>query len=299
MISAVVLTKNEEQNIRKCLSCLKWCDEILVIDDDSADKTVKIASDLGAKVVRRRLEGDFSFQRNFGLSQTKEDWVFFVDADERVSGELKKEILFSINTKNYVNGFYFKRIDFFPNSPNMGKLLRHGEIGGVGGFGGVKILRLARRNAGVWVRRVDEKWEVKGKTKTLVHPLLHYPHPSLTEFLTSINERSTLNAQQLIKEGKRLNPFEWLKPKAKFFLNFFFRLGFLDGLPGFVFAVLMSFHSFLVRGKLYLMLEKGKKDKENKKDQKGRIVQLLFLLWLAFVFLSYIFYLCQRGIKKW
>lgn len=296
MISAVVLTKNEEQNIGKCLSCLKWCDEILVIDDDSADKTVKIATEQGTKVIRHRLEGDFSFQRNFGLSQTKEDWVFFVDADERVSGELKEEILSSINTNENVNGFYFRRIDFFPNSPNMGKWLRHGEIGGVGGFGGVKILRLARRNAGVWVRRVDEKWEVKGKTKTLAHPLLHYPHPSLTEFLTSINERSTLNAQQLIKEGKRLNIFEWLKPKLKFFLNFFFRLGFLDGLHGFVFAVLMSFHSFLVRGKLYLLLGKDKKDK---RDQREEIVQLLFLLWLVFVFLSYIFYLYQRGIKKW
>ena len=90
-ISAVVLTKNEEKNISDCLKSLTWCEEAIVIDDNSNDKTTTIAEYLGAKVVRHTMI-DFASQRNFGLSQAKGEWVLFVDADERASEELKCEI---------------------------------------------------------------------------------------------------------------------------------------------------------------------------------------------------------------
>lgn len=255
MITAIVLTKNEEKNIKDCLDGLKWCDEILVIDDNSTDETKEIARECGAKVIGHSLDGNFAGQRNFGLEKAKGDWVFFVDADEEVMPNLAKEIKNVTKDHTIVNsnvtGFYIKRIDFF-----MGRRMRHGEIGGIGGVGGIKILRLARKNAGAWQRRVDETWEIKGKTKVLKNPLLHYPHPNLTQFLESINERSTLNAQHLFENNENLNIFEWSKPVLKFIQNYFFKLGFLDGVAGFVFAVLMSLHSFLVRGKLYLMRKK-------------------------------------------
>lgn len=249
MISAVVLAKNEEKNIRRCLEGLKWCDEILVIDDDSDDRTVGIAERFGARVIKHSLSRDFAQQRNFGLEKARGEWVFFVDADERVSGKLTNEIQ-TLTRSNAViqigvNGFYLKRVDFF-----MGRWLKYGEIGKI------RILRLARKDAGKWVRSVDEKWEVAGKTKVLTNPLLHYSHSSLTKFLTSINERSSLNAQEFYEEGKRITFGEWLKPLVKFVQNYFFRLGFLDGTAGFVFAVLMSLHSFMVRGKLYLLWQK-------------------------------------------
>lgn len=248
MISAVILTKNEEKNISDCISGLLWCDEILVVDDNSTDKTVLISKKLGVKVLRHSLDDDFSAQRNFALNEARHDWIFFVDADERVSPELKKEILDTIGssfTRN-VDGFYFKRIDNFE-----GKWLRHGEIGSI------RILRLARRGSGIWKRRVDEFWQVKGKTSTFKNHLLHYAHSNLSDFLESINQRSTLNARQFYEEETKLNIFEWTKPFAKFFVNYFFRLGFLDGIAGFIFAVLMSLHSFLVRGKLYLLWKRG------------------------------------------
>lgn len=277
MISAVVLAKNEERNLKDCLSGLSWCDEIIVIDDNSKDKTEIMAKRCGAKVMSHSLEGDFSRQRNFGLNMSKGGWIFFVDADERVSPALAEEIkkktrAVTIVTQR-VNGFYLKRRDFF-----MGRWLRHGEIGGwgkigriwgirdVGEFGGVegfgklggiKILRLAKKEAGLWSGKVDEKWMIKGKTETLVNPLLHYPHPRLAEFLESINERSSLNAQQFYKDGVKMGFLEWLKPLVKFVWNYFFLGGFLDGAEGFVFAVLMSMHSFLVRGKLYLLWKKS------------------------------------------
>ena len=241
MISAVVLTKNEEENIKDCLAGLKWCDEIIVIDDNSSDKTVEIAKKEKARVYRRELAENFAEQRNFGLEKAKYDWIFFVDADERVSRDLAKEICETIKNPRWT-GYFFKRIDYF-----LGNWQRHGEIGRV------RILRLGRRGAGKWRREVDEKWIIEGKTKTLKNPLLHFSHKNITDFLESINERSTLNAKVFYQEGKRVNFFEWLKIPGKFLLNFIFRLGFLDGTPGFVFSVLMSFHSFLVRGKLYLL----------------------------------------------
>ncbi|MCL5090858.1 MAG: glycosyltransferase family 2 protein [Patescibacteria group bacterium] len=269
MISAIVLTKNEGENIQDCLEGLKWCDEILVIDDNSTDETAKLAKKSGAKVILHSLNNDFGAQRNFALEKAKEDWVFFVDADERVSPELTREIQKEIIKNNYINGYYFHRLDNF-----MGKFLKHGEIGGIGeksilgeigefggekGFGrmkGLTILRLAKRGSGQWERRVEETWQIQGKTKTFINPLLHYSHPNLNQFLENINMRTTLNAQAFYTEGKKVSSLDWLKPLAKFVWNYFFRLGFLDGIEGFVFAVLMSLHSFLVRGKLYLLWQK-------------------------------------------
>lgn len=252
MITAVILIKNEEENIKKCLSGLFWCDEVLVIDDNSTDETITQISDfknqnqnINLKIYKRQLNGDFAKQRNYGLEKAIGDWVLFVDADERVSKELEKEILEKIGESKGIEGYYFRRIDYF-----MGKWLKHGETGSL------NILRLGRKNSGKWVRNVDEVWEVKGQTEVLSNPLLHYSHLNLTQFLESINSRSTLNAQYLFENNENLNLFEWSKPFLKFIQNYFFKRGFLDGMQGFVFAVLMSLHSFMVRGKLYLLLKK-------------------------------------------
>lgn len=243
MVSAIVLTKNEEKNIKDCLETLRWVDEVIVVDDNSTDETVKIAKEEGAEVYTRDLNGDFASQRNFGLEKAKGEWIFFVDADERVSPKLRAEIKKAIESPAPgVKGFYFKREDIL-----WGKALKHGETAEV------RLLRLARKGAGEWRRKVDEVWEIEGNTETLKYPLIHYAHQTLNEFLTSINQRSTLNARVFYEEGKRETILDWLKPPAKFFQNWILRLGFLDGMPGFTVALLMSFHSFLVRSKLYLL----------------------------------------------
>lgn len=246
MISAVVLAKNEEKNLRRCLKSVTWADEILVVDDESTDNTVEIAKTFNAEIFSHSLNNDFSCQRNFGLVKARYDWVFFLDADEEVTPDLKREILSEINKTNQkVVGFYFKRMDFF-----LGKWLKHGETQFV------KILRLAKKGEGQWKRRVDEIWVIKKETKVFKNPLLHYSHTNLKVFLERINRRSSLNAEVFYEEKKGLYFYEWLKPLGKFILNYFARLGFLDGVNGFVFAVLMSYHSFLVRSKLYVLERK-------------------------------------------
>jgi glycosyltransferase involved in cell wall biosynthesis len=260
MISAIVLTKNEEKNIKKCLKSLhQLVDEIIVIDDFSHDKTVKIAQDLGAKVYQRKLNNDFSCQRNFGLQKAKGKWVFFLDADERVSSRLKAEILKNLDITLYdrgklyqgVVGFELKRKDKF-----LGKWLRFGETGGL------KLVRLARKEAGKWQRPIHEVWQLKGQTAKLKNPLIHEKELTLDEFLKKIDRYSSLRAKELYKKRVRTNAFLIMAyPVGKFWQNYFFRLGFLDGQPGLVMAVMMSLHSFLVRAKLYLLWKnKGREE---------------------------------------
>lgn len=245
MISAIVLTKNEEKNISQCLESLLWCDEIIIIDDQSTDKTVEIARSLRAKVFIHSLNNNFAQVRNSGLNKAHGDWVLFVDSDERVTKELKEEIIkVTNNSRSRINcSYYVKRIDYM-----WDKELRYGELGDV------KLLRLSRKNAGKWERKVHEVWNIKGLTKTLKNPLLHYPHQNLSEFLSHIDFYSTLHAEQKYQDGEKsslLKIIIW--PKLKFIKNWIFLRGFWDGVPGLLVAMLMSFHSFLAWSKLWLM----------------------------------------------
>lgn len=122
----------------------------------------------------------------------------------------------------------------------------------------MKLLRLAKKDAGKWEQPVHEEWKVKWEVGTLVHPLLHYPHPNVAQFLNEINRYSTLYTRFLHAKGIK-EPARYIaaKPAAKFFLNYFWRLGFLDGTAGIVVALMMSFHSFLVRGKLWHLWQRS------------------------------------------
>lgn len=247
MISAVILTKNQEKNIRECIGTLGWCSEIIVIDDDSHDKTVHITEQMGAKVYRHPLDHDFAQQRNFALEKAKEDWVLFIDADERVSPSLQFEIVNHINSTLSPNvGFFIPRRDIL-----WGKELRYGEVGNT------NLLRLAKKNAGLWHGKVHEEWKVKGSVGLLKNHILHYPHQSIHLFLDEINYYTTLRAQELFDKKKKTNTFFIIAyPVGKFLFNYVIRLGILDGIAGLIVALMMSFHSFLVRGKLWLLWQK-------------------------------------------
>lgn len=241
MISAVVLTHNDEKPLNKCLESLKWCDELLVIDDNSSDRTGSIAKKTGAGVIRRALNDDFAGQRNYGLSLVKSEWVLFIDSDEIVTPQLAREIKEAVSLKeNPINGYFFHRIDWWG-----GRWLTHGEVANV------KLLRLARKNLGKWVRPIHEVWEVNGPLGEFANPLEHYPHPDVAQFLEEINHYSTVTAAALKTQGI-IEPawYIFAKPAAKFFVNYAGRLGFLDGMPGAIYAIMMSLHSFLVRAKL-------------------------------------------------
>ena len=241
-LSAVVLTKNEEVNIKECLKTLSFCEEVVVVDDESTDKTVEIAKKTGAKVFKRKMNQDFSAQSNFGMKKATGKWVLFVDADERIDKNLALEIK-SVIGHIGINGFFIKRHDFF-----LGKKLVFGDVFNT------SFLRLVRKGSGKWVRRVHPGFEILGRTEKLKNPIRHHPHPSLQEFLSSINRWSSWHALALREEGKSAAVVKIiLLPVIKFKYNYFLKLGFLDGIHGFVHAFFMSIHSFLAWGKLYFL----------------------------------------------
>ncbi|HEX7041635.1 MAG TPA: glycosyltransferase family 2 protein [Patescibacteria group bacterium] len=246
-LSIIVLTKNSEKEIDRTLKSVLFADEIITIDDNSNDNTLEVAKKYNAKIFKRDLNGNFSAQRNFGLSKASGEWIFFVDSDEEVSKQLASEILSKITSGNNLDGYFVKRQDIM-----WGKVIKHGENGSNW------ILRLAKKDSGEWMGKVHETWKVKGEVGNLENTLFHYPHLTIAEFLKEINFYTTIRAQELFEKKVKVNWYDIiLYPKAKFLQNYIFRKGFMDGTVGFVLAILMSMHSFLVRGKLW-QLQKNK-----------------------------------------
>jgi glycosyltransferase involved in cell wall biosynthesis len=245
MISAIILAKNEEKNIERCIESVKWCAEVIVIDDNSTDKTAEIARKNKATVFSHSLGENFSSQRNWAISKANNEWVFFVDSDEIVSDALAYEISNAIqlrnqNLNNY-NGFYVRRTDFM-----WGKQLKYGEAT-------IRLLRLGRKGMGTWKGMAHERWEIKKPVEELINPIFHFPHKNLEEFLKEINYYTDIRANELKKNNIKATFLSILfYPTGKFILNFFIKKGFMDGIRGLIFAIVMSFHSFLVRGKLWL-----------------------------------------------
>jgi len=248
VISAVVLTKNEEKNIIDCLESLIFCDEIVIVDDNSTDRTVELIEQFkknnkNVNVYKRVLNDDFSNQRKFGVEKTKNKWTLFVDADERISNNLAIEIKEKVTLNTTFGGFLIPRVDFM-----WGKKLEHGETGNI------KLLRLFDKNKGNLKGKVHETWETKSEVGILQNPIKHYPHPTISEFLKDINFYTDLRAKELYENGFKTNFISIIVyTKGKFIKNYIFKRGFLDGTAGLVHALIMAFHSFMVRGKLWLL----------------------------------------------
>lgn len=243
MITGVILAHNEENNLVDCLDSMMFVDEIIVIDDESTDRTAELAKSKNAKVVRRKLEQNFAKQRNYAITIAQHEWVLFVDADERVSTQLAQEIK-KVVSEDKKDGYYIPREDKL-----FGKILKHGELANK------KFVRLGKK--GKWVGAVHEEWKIPGRVGTLKNPLIHLPHQSLSEFISEINFYTTIRAQELYDQGVRSSWYTiLLYTKGKFFYTYIIKLGFLDGMPGIVMSLLMSLHSFLTRSKLYLLSRK-------------------------------------------
>ena len=248
LLSAVVLTKNEGKNIKECLESLDFCDEIIIIDDNSTDNTLDIAQKFKkVQIFKKNLENDFAQQRNFGIEKAHGKWVLFIDVDEQISKKLQSEIVKTtklLDDDN--NAYYIKRRDVF-----WGKELKYGEVYAAAHKG---FIRLIKKGSGNWYGTVHEVYYVNnGDVGDLENYIVHYPHEDLKSFIEKINFYSSIRAEELYKAGKTTNAFEIIfYPLLKFKYTYFLKLGIVDGLKGFVYCFMMSFHSFLVRSKLYM-----------------------------------------------
>ncbi|MBI5356156.1 glycosyltransferase family 2 protein [Candidatus Collierbacteria bacterium] len=246
-LTVIILAKDDGVKLKKAVESVRFAGEVIVVKEKFP-------------------VSDFSEVRNRALNQAKGEWVLFVDSDEEVSQKLKEEINNFIN-KNYnnynISGIYLKRRDRF-----LGKWLKYGETSNV------KLLRLAKKGAGRWERPVHEVWKIKGTTGELRNLLKHYSHDSVEEMAEKLDRYSEMEAKwrlggigKLGKLGRLGIVIEMvLFPVGKFVQNYIFRLGFLDGMEGFIHAGMMSGHSFLVRVKILDKVQEGKR--KYKKVQK-------------------------------
>lgn len=233
-ITAIILVKNEEKNLTRCLESVAWVDDIIVIDDQSTDKTVALAEKAGAKIYQRRLD-DFASQRNFALSKVITEWVFLVDPDEAVPLELQKEILKAIRLKGF-NGFYFPRKNII-----FGQWIKHG------GWSPDYQPHFFRTKKGRYVGKVHEQVEVKGKMGYLKTPLIHENYQSITQYLEKLIHYTELEAEKQMKAGYQ---FSWpdliQKPLDEFLRRFFAEEGYKDGIHGLALSFLQTFSQLVV-----------------------------------------------------
>ncbi len=230
-LSVVVITKNEEKNVRECLSSVLWADEIIVVDAGSTDNTLEIAKEFTQKVYSRPWDG-YGAAKNFGLAKCTGEWILSIDADERVTQELREEILGKLSTVNQKTAAFSvpRRANF------LGKWIYH-----CGWYPG-RITRVFRRSAGRFTEeKVHERLEIQGEIVPLHSDLLHYTDPDLKSYFEKSNKYTSLAAEELLDHKKKfslvkliVNPF-WI-----FFRMYILRLGFLDGIAGFILCVLFG-----------------------------------------------------------
>lgn len=246
-LSAVIITLNEESNIRRCLDSLAFCDELVVVDSGSTDNTVSIAKEYGAKVFHQDWLG-YGEQKQYATEQADHDWVLCIDADEIISLELQTSIqqltlcdTSAQNNKPPISAYRMPRRNHF-----LGKALRYGE-----GYPDLS-LRLFHRQHGHWSKdKVHEGVHTHGKTVTLSGDLMHYSQETITAYLNKQNRYTELQAQALFLKGKRHNSLKCLtSPLTRFIKFYFIRLGFLDGLPGFIHISIGCFNAFCKYAKL-------------------------------------------------
>jgi glycosyltransferase involved in cell wall biosynthesis len=239
-LSVCIITRNEEYNIEACLRSASFADEWIVVDSHSEDRTREIAESLGARVCRRDWTG-FADQKRFAIAQASHEWVLLLDADERVSPELRTAILAAIAAPGAVDGYTMPRLNHY-----MGRAIRHG------GWYPDRKLRLFRKHA-AHIEDVDvhERVRVTGTVHALNGNLLHYSYRSLSHHLGTIDRYTTLAAQQKHGRGQRATLIDLtLRPWGKFVRMYILRAGFLDGLPGFVIALMGGYYVFLKYAKL-------------------------------------------------
>ncbi len=238
-ISIAIITKNEEARIAACLESARWADEIVVVDSQSSDATVKIAQDHGAKVFVRPFN-NFAEQKNFAVSRATKPWVFSLDADEQVGEELQAELRQTIQNSGSLNGYYVPRDNFI-----FGRRLRYG------GQGQDKQMRLFRQGKARFKNVVHEEVEVEGPTGILEHHLAHTTYRNINDYFKKFTQYTDLEVRQMKEKGVR---FRWhqllVKPWLRFLYTYVWKGGFLDGYQGFLFHSLSAFYAFIKYAKL-------------------------------------------------
>ena len=238
-ISATIITLNEQGKIARAIESLRCCDEVLVVDSGSSDRTMEIAAKLGARVVESPWRG-YAEQKNFAASQAAHDWILSIDADEALSEALEAEIWRIKKHGPRFDAFTMPRMAQY-----LGRWILHS------GWYPDRKVRLYDRRKARWAGDfVHESVQVKGRIGHLQCNLLHYTFDSLSEHLKSMDRYTTLAAQEIVAQKRAIGWADMVfDPVATFLRTYFLKAGFLDGMEGLTIAFMAAFYNFLKNAK--------------------------------------------------
>lgn len=250
-ISATIITFNEEANIREACESVAWADEILVVDSQSTDQTREIATECGARVINREWPG-FAAQKQFATDNASHDWLFSLDADERVSEELRTsvEVLRMQPDEQLADGYLISRRSFY-----QGRWIRGG------GWYPDRQLRIFRKSLGHWQGKYIHEsinMDPGSRVEKLSGDILHYSVKNAAHHHQMIGERyAPLAARQMFEAGQRTSALKLgAAGPAAFFRSFLLKGGFRDGLAGLSIASFAAHHAFLKHLMLWEMQRK-------------------------------------------
>jgi glycosyltransferase involved in cell wall biosynthesis len=234
-LSVTIITHNEEANIIPCLESAKWADEIVVLDSNSTDGTVALARQFTDRVLSVPWQG-FGKNKNQAVAEARMEWIFVLDADERITPALRQEIQAILQAGGPADGYRVPRRNHF-----CGRFIKH-----LGWYPDYSI-RLFRKAKGRFnEREVHESVEINGQVSTLQEPMLHYTYKSISDFVLRMDRYSTLAAQELLKQGRQplWGELIW-RPFFTFLKLYVLQKGFLAGGDGYTLAFLYSTYNFL------------------------------------------------------
>jgi len=239
-LSVAIITKDEAENLPACLESVRFADQVVVVDSDSTDDTVKIASNFGCDVFIEKWRG-FGRQKQFAIDKCKHRWVLVLDADERIPPETAMAIgdIVSKGSEN-VAGYSFPRNNWF-----QGRWIKHL-------WGGDRIVRLFQKDLGrMTSATVHESVEVSGHVEALDVPIEHFTESNLSRILIKIDHYSTLGAQEAFDEGRKATVWSAIfRAEWAFFQNYFLKLGILDGPQGLTLSITDAVNKFFKYAKL-------------------------------------------------
>jgi glycosyltransferase involved in cell wall biosynthesis len=251
-LSVVIITKNEEKRLVPCLESVAWADEIIVLDDESADRTAQIADDFGAKVIKRKMDVEGT-HRNFGYAQAKNDWVLSLDADERVTPELRDEIIelfkkgfsttgYNIPRRNYIGDYWVRYGGWYPSSQ----------------------MKLFRKDKFKWEEvEVHPRAFLQGVAGFLKNDIIHYSYRDFSDFLNKVNKQTTWEAKKWVDDKRPMGLFKagW-RAIDRFYRTYYSKQAKKDGFMGFMVAFFAAFYQIASYAK-YWEAKQLKREVEN------------------------------------
>jgi glycosyltransferase involved in cell wall biosynthesis len=229
-LTALLIVKNEEKRIRRCLESVKWADEIVVVDGYSTDKTIDICNEYNAKIVQHKFDGSFDTDCNLGIESSSSDWIIKLDADEVVTDSLRRDIESVLEDDKGYSAFKFKRKNFF-----LGHFMKYG-----GWYH--YSLHFLKKGKARYKGHIHETLIVDGKIGRLEGDCEHYPFNSLSEFIKRHNRYSGIEAKKILdSQGvldlKVIMYNLKIKPLKRFWKFYVKKRGFREGIYGFMFSI--------------------------------------------------------------